>query len=244
MKVSTKSHSLAKGLATSFAALAFMGGMVTSASAGSIIFKDNFNRGHGWYDYNSNVGNGWKETQRSSNDVAIKYNHLQLRDARGGSGPDAAATRLIDTTGYQNVYLMYDFKPMHSSDRGDYLHVDFRTLGSNSWTNLAKHDLGGSSHKWAWNTAYLGAAATDTQLQLRFWTDVSEPYYHRIFRNYGHWHYPGANEGAYIDAVKLWGDPIPQTTATPEPSTMALFATGLVGMGVWRARRNKKEQQA
>lgn len=30
----------------------------------------------------------------------------------------------------------------------------------------------------------------------------------------------------------------------PEPSTMALFATGMVGMGLWRARKNKKEQSA
>ncbi|MGB0908805.1 MAG: PEP-CTERM sorting domain-containing protein [Nitrospirales bacterium] len=243
MKITTRTQVLAKGLATSITALVLLGGMATSASAGSIIFKDNFNRGHGWYKKNSHVGNGWQETERNYNDTGIAYNHLQLRDARGGSGPDAAATRLIDTTGYQNVYLMYDFKPMHSSDGWDYLHVDFRALGSSNWTNLASHSLGGSAHKWTWNTAYLGAAATDTKLQLRFWTDVSEPYRYRHWNHY-HTVTPGAYEGAYIDAVKLWGDPVPQTTATPEPSTMALFATGLVGMGVWRARRNKSEQSA
>ena len=243
MSISIRSRGLTKGLTTGLAALVLMGGMASSASAGSIIFKDNFNRGYGWFDYNSNVGNGWSETQYHSNDVAIKYNHLQLRDARWGSGPDAAATRLIDTTGYQNVYLMYDFKPLHSSDRWDYLHVDFKALGSDSWTNLATHDLGGSAHQWTWNTEYFGSYGDDTMLQLRFWTDVSEPYRHYSRWFGSHNHYPGAYEGAYIDAVKVWGDPIPPA-AVPEPSTMALFATGIVGMGLWRARRNKTEQSA
>jgi len=241
MTISHSSCGLKKGLTAGFVALVLMGGMTSTASAGSIIFQDNFNRGYGYYDYNKHVGNGWKETENNSSDVAIKYNHLQLQDARWGSGPDASATRLIDTTGYQNVYLMYDFKPMSASESSDKLYVDFRALGSNSWNTIASHSLGGN--KWGWNTVALGSSANDTKLQLRFWTDVSEPYYHNTYFFGGHHHFPGADEGAYIDAVKLWGDPIP-VTATPEPSTMALFATGMVGMGLWRARKNKKEQAA
>ena len=243
-----------KGLTATIAAMAMCGGIVSTASAGSIIFKDNFNRGH--YGYSSKVGNGWKELENNYNDAAIKHNHLLLRDARWGTGPDAAVTHTIDTRGYMNVYMMYDYKPTTYTKRfwgrtkiynynesNDYLNVDFRVLGTDTWTNIASHSLGNANkYGWTWNTASLGPYADDTMLQLRFWTDVSEPWYHRTYFG-GHYHFPGKNEGAYIDALKIWGDPKP-TAATPEPSTMALFATGMVGMGLWRMRRNKKEEQS
>ena len=247
MSISISSRGLAKGLTATATALVLFGGMASSASAGSIIFKDNFNRGY--YGYSSTVGNGWKETERSYNDVAISHNHLQLRDSLpnrtydykthswGYSPIDAAATHKIDTRGYENVYLMYDFKPLYASDKYDYLHVDFKAFGNKSWTTLATHSLGGN--QWEWNTVSLGSYATDTLLYLRFWTDVSEPYTYRHWNHY-HTSYPGAYEGAYIDDVKVWGDPIPPA-AVPEPSTIALFGSGLLGMGLWRARKNKRE---
>ncbi|GJL54998.1 MAG: hypothetical protein NPIRA02_21300 [Nitrospirales bacterium] len=228
MSITHSSCGLRKGLTAGFAVLVLMGGMASTASAGSIIFQDNFNRGYGKYKYSSTVGNGWYETEKNYNDVAITYNHLQLRDSRFGL-PDAAASRWIDTRGYDNLSLMYDFKPLSNSDYSDKFYVDFRTLGNNSWTNIATHKLGGNS--WTWNTASLGSYANDTKLQLRFWTNVTDTY-------------AGNYEGTYIDNVKLMGDPIAAPAAVPEPSTMALFATGMVGMGLWRARRNKKEQAA
>ncbi|GJL64971.1 MAG: hypothetical protein NPIRA04_36250 [Nitrospirales bacterium] len=228
MSISSRSRSLTKGLTAGLAALVIMGGMVSTASAGSIIFQDNFNRGQGYFKYSSTVGNGWYETEKSYNDVAISYNHLQLRDSLSGL-PDAAASRWINTSGYQNISLMYDFKPLSASDYSDKLYVDFRTLGNNSWTNIASHSLGGNS--WTWNTASLNSYANNTKLQLRFWTDVTDSS-------------SGNYEGVYIDNVQLMGDAIAAPAAVPEPSTMALFATGMVGMGLWRARKNKKEQDA
>ncbi len=67
-------------------------------------------------------------------------------------------------------------------------------------------------------------AANQSILQFRFLTDVSS-----------------STELAMIDNVTLSGDAI-GGAAVPEPSTIALFGTGLVGMGLWRSRRNKKEQ--
>lgn len=47
-----------------------------------------------------------------------------------------------------------------------------------------------------------------------------------------------------LDNIVLGAGAPTAPVATPEPSTMALFATGMVGMGLWRARRNKTEQSA
>ncbi|WP_454063951.1 hypothetical protein [Candidatus Nitrospira salsa] len=138
MSISRRSRNLTKGLTTGIAALVIMCGMASTASAGTLIFQGNFNRSY--YGHSSTVGNGWYETEKSYNDVAISYNHLQLRDSLSGL-PDAAATRWINTSGYQNISLMYDFTPLSASDYSDMLYVDFRTLGSNTWTKLASHSL-------------------------------------------------------------------------------------------------------
>ena len=221
MSISIQSRRHSKRLVAGLAALVLMGGMASTASAVT-LFSDNFNRNSG-----STVGNGWSEIQNSSNDVGISQGQAYMRDSISGF-PDAAITHSFNTTGYENIKLSYDWREFSSSDFNDRLYVQLDT--GTGFSTLASHSLGGSGYE----TSLINLLGADnmSSLVLRFAIDVSD-------------NFSGNNEGVFLDDIILSGDAIaPGGAAVPEPSTIALFGTGLVGMGIWRTRRNKKEQSA
>ncbi len=222
MSISIRSRSRSKSLVAGLAALVLMGGMVSTASAVT-LFSDNFNRN------NSNtVGNGWSEIQNSSNDVGIFQGQAYMRDSVSGL-PDAAITHSLSTTGYENIKLSYDWREFFSSDPSDSFYVQIDT--GSGFSSLASHGLGGSGYE----TSMVNLIGADNlaSISLRLAIDVTD-------------NFRGNLEGVFLDNIIVTGDAIstPGGAAVPEPSTIALFGTGLVGMGIWRTRRNKKEQSA
>ena len=186
---------------------------VASPASAAIIFQDNFNRP------NSNtVGNGWSEVENDANDVAIVNGRLQLRDFLPTT-IDAAASQLggLSSVGLTNITLTYDWAPLTASESNDVLNVQWKRASSSTWITLAVHGLGGSG-SFTTNVVSLGAAAANvSNIQIRFWTNVSQ-----------------SDEGALIDNVKLTGDPI---RVVPEPASMALLGVGLLGLGYLNRRR-------
>jgi hypothetical protein len=199
-----------------------------SPASAAQIFSDTFTRS------NSNtVGNGWAELNNGASDVAIvgmpANGRLMLRDEDAinnqGVVIDAAATQTISTLGYQNITLSFDWAALTDSDASDLLIAEWR-IGSGTWNttagaiNLASFGLGGDGSFTGSGTLNLGAsAANQSDIQFRFRTNVSDD-----------------DEGALIDNVVLSGTAL-TTTQVPEPASLTLFGSGLLGFGAMIRRR-------
>jgi hypothetical protein len=191
-----------------------------SPASAAQIFSDNFNRSN-----NNTVGNNWSEIEDSNHDVSIVSNRLMLEDEGGNQFIDAAATQLsISTLGYQNITLSFDWAALTDSDSSDLLIAEWR-IGSGVWntatggTNLATLGLGGNGSFTGSGTLDLIGAGNQSNIQFRFRTNVSDH-----------------DEGAYVDNVVLSGTAI-STTPVPEPASLTLFGSGLLGFGALIRRR-------
>ena len=190
----------------------FLASILSAPSAfGVVIFEDDFNRSN-----RNNVGNGWAEVERHSNDVRINGGVLHLRDNRG-NGVDAAATQSgFSTIGLTDIMLSYDWGASNNTESNDSLFVQWRVTGSDSWTTLVEHALGGSS--LTSNIVSFGIeAANQANIEFRFYTSVS-----------------ASNERAFIDNVILTGRAA--ATAVSEPTTLMLLS--IAGLG-FLARRKR-----
>jgi hypothetical protein len=186
--------------------------MCSSASAVT-IFSDDFNRAD-----SNTVGNGWNEIEDDNNDVAIKNNSLMLRDNRSWfffDLIDAVASHSASTTGYQDIFLDFDWKASDDTESSDKLYVSWTNTadplnGLFSWDTIFSADLGGSSFESV-SVGEIVGANNLADFKFAFWTDVS------------HW-----SEYAAIDNVVLRGTP----TSVSNPSSIALLGLGLMGLGL------------
>jgi hypothetical protein len=194
--------------------------MVAASSAGAAtIFGDDFNRPD-----NNTVGNGWSVININDSDGAIVSNTLRLRNFSSSgtataANPDAAVYRTINITGFTNIQLAFDWRPLNAdSETGDKLWASYN-LGS-GWVNLGSgFGLGSDTGAWTSSIFDLPIGASDlSTFKIRLWTDVST-----------------STEGASVDNVRVLGNPI--ITAVPEPEIYAMMLAGLGLMGFVARRR-------
>ncbi|MDB5749512.1 MAG: hypothetical protein JWP72_4360 [Massilia sp.] len=184
------------------------------AFAGPVtIFEDDFDRADG-----NSVGNGWYEIEGIAADVAITANTVRLRSQAAGingtaTTPDAALTRTISTVGVNSVAVAFTWSPYTASESSDFLNLAWKKSADVTYTNVGSLALGGQTG-YTFASFHLGAMASNTSIDLRFWTNVN-----------------ANNEGAFLNSVKV--------TAVPEPGSIALMSLALAGMGLVARRKRK-----
>lgn len=190
--------------------------LVGAAAASTVLFEDDFNRSN-----SNSVGNGWSELEDDNNDVRVRGNTLRLRDTLPGNPDAAAASAVIDATGFKNITVSFTWKAFITNEASDELYLSWAfdpapaLTDQNAWTEVFS-DGSGSTTTFS-ETVSLGAAVDGAMFNLMFWSDVS------FF-----------NEGFKIDNVVVTGEAI---TPVPLPASLPLMAAALAGFGIMRRRK-------
>ncbi len=187
-----------------------------AASASTVLYSDDFNRAD-----NNTVGNGWSEVNRNRNDVKVRKGKLRLRDESAGSVDAAAATSVIDATGFEDLTVSFRWRSLRDNDIDDTLTLSYASAPTPALTDVRSwsHVFTGSNdgNGWSRGTISFGSDLDGAQFSLMFWTSVN-----------------GATEGFWIDDVVVSGSAIP---AVPLPATLPLLGLALLGAGTALRRK-------
>lgn len=194
---------------------------LTAGSASAVtIFSDDFNRVD-----NNTVGNGWSELASGNGDVKIDGNQLRLRDNLAGSPDAAAATGVIDATGYENINVSFTWQARNRNEASDFLRLSYgldpapAMTDEAAWTQIFSGSDAGTNVFTA--SIALDALVENSLFSLMFWTEVSG-------------NNSGNDEGFMIDSVVVTGDLIP---VVPLPAGGLLMLSGLAGFAALRRRK-------
>lgn len=195
----------------------------SAASASVTLFSDNFNRAT-----SDDVGNGWSELERRSNDVQVWNQTLILSNELSGTPDAAAASLVIDASGFKDIVVSFDWRAFVSNESTDKLVLSWaedpapRMTREGDWTEVTR--VGNNGGTWSNVTRALGAAADNARFNLMFWTNVTQN-----------------TEGFYVDNVKVTGTAVPSVSAVPLPAALPLMLTAVAGAGVaYRRRRGTR----
>lgn len=185
---------------------------------------------------------GTKENNNIEQQVAIqKYggggNWTHTGRAEGGN----ALIFKIDTSGYENVQLSFDWRTFNTNHSSDKLAVSFTSLDLSSYfgadmTNDFYADLGSNANvqDWLddnWTTEHFGPNNTFTDEIIDLPSDSGVIWV-------AFWAESEYNEYAKFDSIMVTGCelPPPPTTVIPEPASLGLLSLG--ALALLRRRRN------
>jgi len=179
-------------------------------SSAVVLFADDFSQD------NSNTTSGhWHVSERDESDIAVYRERLRLRDFQ--TNAKTYAQSFVDTTGYINMHLNFDWQVLSSTEASDFLHVGFGNKGLTQFDEIISISLGET-----------GTFTTGLNLQptrhnyLTFWLDVNSQ-----------------SESVYIDNIRLDGDvdSASSTKKIPEPNSLYLLGLGLFGIAQLRKKK-------
>ncbi len=132
---------------------------------------------------------------------------------------NASATHQDSTVGFANLSLSFDWRGNANAEAGDHLHL--------SWFD------GSTSHDSGLSLSLLPPAVTTTTYDFPAAAANLPGFSFKFFT-----HVNAANEAARVQYVSLTGDES-GPVALPEPSTILLLGSGLVGLVAWRMRKGR-----
>jgi hypothetical protein len=130
----------------------------------------------------------------------------------------AAASHTVSTIGSDNIQFSYDWRG-DGSEAPDTLTVAWSADGT-TFNTLATHSLSSTSFASAsWSLPDAAEGLSSMVIRFTYTGDMG-------------------NDGSRVDNVSVTGDVA--TRAVPEPASLALLASSLLGFGIIRRRRKNR----
>ena len=178
----------------------------------------------------TSVDGGWVKIQSNSGATNrdIGYNDSYSNGSSNAGDrfmwlkDDYVIAANIDTTGYDTIAFGFDWRT-YRAERSDRLRVGYAISATLplSWSNFTPLDMI-KSNTWTTESYALLNASDTTDLWVSFFMDA------------------GSGDYGFVDNVLISG--VAQPTPNPEPTTIALFGIGILGLAGVEARRKWKKK--